>query len=56
MCGVVRGNPITCCPIHRDTELICPRCIGSRGGKSTTKKYRRKLSRWGKSGGRPRLK
>lgn len=53
---VPRVRRVLYCPIHKDTELICPRCIGSRGGKTTTRKYRRKLSRWGKSGGRPRTK
>jgi hypothetical protein len=34
--------------------MVCPRCIGKKGGKATTRKHRKKLSRWGKSGGRPK--
>jgi hypothetical protein len=56
MGGVPPVHRTAHCPIHKDTELICPRCIGSRGGKTTTKKHRRKLSGWGKSGGRPRIR
>jgi len=40
------------CPIHPDTKLLCPRCLGSAGGRSTVKKYREDLSRWGQKGGR----
>jgi GAF domain len=56
MCAVAQVHRIAYCSIHKDTELICPRCIGSRGGKTTTKKHRRKLASWGKTGGRPRTK
>jgi hypothetical protein len=56
MCSVLHVHRIARCPVHKETELICPRCIGSRGGKTTAKKHRKQLSRWGKSGGRPRAK
>ena len=42
------------CPIHSRTRLICPKCIASSGGQTTTTKYREKLSGWGKKGGRGR--
>jgi hypothetical protein len=44
------------CSKHPETRMICPRCIAARGGKATTRKHKAKLSKWGKSGGRPRLK
>jgi hypothetical protein len=38
------------CPIHPLTRMICPRCIGARGGKKTNKLHAEKLSKWGKRG------
>ena len=42
------------CPTHVNTKLLCPRCIGSAGGKTTTEKHRANLSDWGRKGGRSR--
>jgi formate hydrogenlyase transcriptional activator len=42
------------CPTHANTKLICPRCIGAAGGKTTVSKHRENLSNWGKKGGRGR--
>lgn len=42
------------CPTHANTKLVCPRCIGAAGGKSTVSKHRQDLSTWGKKGGRGR--
>lgn len=43
------------CKKHPEQELICPRCVGSKGGKTTGRTHsHRKLSTWGKMGGRPR--
>jgi formate hydrogenlyase transcriptional activator len=42
------------CPTHKSTKLVCPRCIGAAGGKTTVSKYRENLSSWGKKGGRGR--
>ena len=42
------------CPHHPNTKLICPRCIGAVGGKTTVSKHREDLSTWGKKGGRGR--
>jgi formate hydrogenlyase transcriptional activator len=42
------------CPNHPNTKLICPRCIGAAGGKTTVSKHREDLSNWGKRGGRGR--
>jgi formate hydrogenlyase transcriptional activator len=42
------------CPNHMNTKLVCPRCIGSAGGKTTVSKHRQNLSNWGKRGGRGR--
>jgi formate hydrogenlyase transcriptional activator len=44
------------CPSHVNTRLICPRCIGATGGKTTASKHRGDLSNWGKKGGRGRKK
>ncbi|HXW89436.1 MAG TPA: GAF domain-containing protein [Terriglobales bacterium] len=44
------------CPAHANTKLVCPRCIGAVGGKTTVSKYREDLSSWGKKGGRGRKK
>lgn len=42
------------CTIHTDTELICPKCEGAKGGKRRAKKHTAKeLSKWAKLGGRP---
>ncbi|HZP63755.1 MAG TPA: GAF domain-containing protein [Terriglobales bacterium] len=42
------------CPVHQSTKLVCPRCIGAAGGKTTVSKHRGNLSTWGKKGGRGR--
>jgi len=43
------------CKEHPDTELICPVCRASEGGKTTAKRYSsEQMSTWGKLGGRPR--
>jgi len=42
------------CPVHINTRLVCPRCIGAAGGKTTVAKHRDALSGWGKKGGRGR--
>jgi formate hydrogenlyase transcriptional activator len=42
------------CPNHNSTKLVCPRCIGAAGGKTTVSKHREDLSNWGKKGGRGR--
>jgi len=40
------------CPAHTNTKLVCPRCIGAAGGKTTVSKHREDLSSWGRKGGR----
>jgi len=42
------------CPKHPEVELICPVCVGAKGGKRTAKKYAHKKAEWGAMGGRPR--
>jgi formate hydrogenlyase transcriptional activator len=42
------------CHNHINTKLVCPRCIGAAGGKTTVSKHRQNLSDWGKRGGRGR--
>jgi transcriptional regulator with GAF, ATPase, and Fis domain len=42
------------CPIHTNTKLVCPRCIGAAGGKATVLRHRAELPMWGKKGGRSR--
>jgi formate hydrogenlyase transcriptional activator len=42
------------CPTHTNTKVVCPRCIGAVGGKTTVSKYRQDLSNWGRKGGRGR--
>lgn len=42
------------CASHANTKLVCPRCIGAAGGKTTASKHRDDLSNWGKKGGRGR--
>jgi transcriptional regulator with GAF, ATPase, and Fis domain len=42
------------CPTHASTRLVCPRCIGAAGGRTTVLKHREDLSMWGKKGGRGR--
>jgi formate hydrogenlyase transcriptional activator len=44
------------CLTHATTRLLCPRCIGAAGGKTTVSKHRQDLSTWGKKGGRGRKK
>jgi GAF domain-containing protein len=42
------------CPTHTNTKLVCPRCIGAAGGKTTATKHRENLAHWGRKGGRGR--
>jgi transcriptional regulator with GAF, ATPase, and Fis domain len=42
------------CPIHTNTKVVCPRCIGAAGGKATVSKHRAELPLWGRKGGRSR--
>lgn len=42
------------CPAHTNTKLVCPRCIGAAGGKTTASKHRENLPHWGRKGGRGR--
>lgn len=42
------------CPRHSTARLVCPRCIGAAGGKTTATKHHDALSLWGKKGGRGR--
>jgi hypothetical protein len=52
---VMRATKKTFCRKHSDTELVCPKCSASRGGKVTAKKYSAaQMREWGKRGGRPR--
>jgi len=44
------------CPKHFSTNLVCPRCIASAGGRTTALKHKAELSGWGKQGGRGRKK
>jgi hypothetical protein len=44
----------TYCQLHPLTRMICPRCVGKKGGQAATSKHKKKLSQWGKKGGRPR--
>jgi formate hydrogenlyase transcriptional activator len=44
------------CPKHFGTNLVCPRCIASAGGRTTAIKHKAQLSGWGKQGGRGRKK
>ena len=44
------------CQTHANTKVVCPRCIGAAGGKSTVSKHREDLSSWGRKGGRGRKK
>jgi hypothetical protein len=48
------GCTLPRCPSHRNTKMVCPRCIGAAGGKTTVSKHRDDLSSWGKKGGRGR--
>jgi hypothetical protein len=43
------------CPKH-SVKMVCPKCIGSSGGRRTTTKHRDRLSSWGKMGGRGKRK
>jgi hypothetical protein len=50
---------IPSCSKHFGTNLICPRCIASGGGRATAAtaaKHKEQLSDWGKQGGRGRKK
>ncbi|MGE5734733.1 MAG: GAF domain-containing protein [Acidobacteriota bacterium] len=40
------------CTHHPQSKLLCPRCIASAGGRTTTAKYKEQLSAWGQKGGR----
>jgi formate hydrogenlyase transcriptional activator len=40
------------CPSHKNTKLVCPRCIGAMGGRTTVSKHRGDLASWGRKGGR----
>jgi hypothetical protein len=43
------------CKEHPATELVCPRCLGKRGGKALAKSHSSAyFSKLGKLGGRPR--
>ena len=43
------------CSKHPDTELVCPKCVGGSGGKTTAKRYSKaEMTEWGRRGGRPR--
>lgn len=42
------------CQTHANTKVVCPRCIGAAGGKSTVSRHREDLSSWGRKGGRGR--
>ena len=42
------------CPTHTHTKVVCPRCIGAAGGKTTVSRHREDLSHWGRMGGRGR--
>jgi hypothetical protein len=44
------------CPSHPGAKLLCPRCIGATGGRTTVSKHHGDLSNWGKKGGRGRKK
>lgn len=45
------------CDIHEMTLLICPRCIGPKGGKATARAHsHEQLAAWGRMGGRPKKK
>jgi hypothetical protein len=42
------------CKLHPDTELVCPKCQGEKGGQTTVERHGDKLSKWGALGGRPK--
>ena len=44
------------CTHHPQSKLVCPRCIASAGGRTTTAKYKEQLSAWGQKGGVVRKK
>ena len=43
------------CLRHPQSKLMCPSCVGSGGGRTTTAKYKEQLSVWGQKGGRGKL-
>jgi len=49
-------HPISHCPKHPKTRMVCPRCIAAKGGKATHAKHREEQAAWGRRGGRPRKK
>lgn len=49
-------SAIPTCRHHFHTNLVCPRCIASTGGRTTVSKYKEHLSDWGRQGGRGRKK
>jgi hypothetical protein len=42
------------CATHPDTALICPKCVGAKGGVNKSRKKKTASRRNGKLGGRPR--
>jgi GAF domain-containing protein len=40
------------CPVHFHSKLVCPKCLGAAGGRTTVSKHHDDLSAWGKKGGR----
>ena len=41
------------CKIHKETKLICPRCIAAKGGKARAlSRTQKEIKRWGKKGGK----
>jgi GAF domain-containing protein len=52
--ALVVSSSMLRCTTHPGTRLVCPRCIGAAGGKTTVTKHREDLSAWGKKGGRGR--
>lgn len=43
------------CGIHRQVELICPSCLGRRGGRKTAKMHPGAHKSWGRKGARARI-
>lgn len=54
--GLAVKSLMPSCSKHFDTNLVCPRCIASTGGRTTAVKHKAQLSAWGKQGGRGRRK
>jgi hypothetical protein len=49
-------HPIAYCPKHPKTRMVCPKCLGGKGGKATHAKHHEEQAAWGRKGGRPRKK